>query len=793
MKDILKKDKLNIIIASNEDVEFLIKTSNSLERVKYLRYQEVIDDFLGSYTFDALLDLNFTKGLTFSNAKILLNNSLLVTKENGKDNINSLLEIKEKYKKYLSFESINLQKYYNSNIILYNYYKTEDILYRALQKLEEQFKVIRYYPKDISNSNIYFNEYLNIDNEIRDLTFKIAELLHNNVPSEDIVIINSNNEYDSLLRAYFNLANISLNDEDVPLIHYEFVKRIINDIFNYENNNLVISFNYVVKKYGKFTQVETKLIKEINRIITKLVKCNLKKEKLKNLVIYYLTNRTIVLNKYTDVINIEKTLNYSYKHIFMIGLSDDKCSYKYKNNDYISDEERKQMDLLTSLDKNIEYEKKLKHFLGSLDNFYLSYSIHAKAGIKQKPSILNSFSHQEYIGNDRVTYSKNIDELKLKILLELYMKYHEESQELYDLAGNYKDAEKNVYNNVFTGINEKLFNKRLNKGLVLSYTSIDEYYKCAFRFYVRKILKISKTSNEDALTIGNIFHKVLSNINEEQFDSDEYIKNYLIINNIDTSGYLGHFIDKYKIHLKTVIPYIKEFHANSKFDVSFLEKEYEVIIDEKYNIKLRGVIDKVMTYDYLNRKFFIVIDYKTGNTKIDFRNLVYGLDMQLLIYFYLLSKHYPTYGFGGSYLQRLLPTSISTFSGKSFDDEFKKTLSLDGYSNSDYTILNFICENIAEGNFVKGINFKKGTEELYSNSKSRTFSDEDFKILLKLTEEKILEAKNNILNSKFIINPKKGNGKDSCEYCEYKDICYKMESDYKKIDDVKDYSFLEDK
>lgn len=793
MKDILNIDKLNIIIASNEDILFLIKTSTKLLRVKYLRYQEVIDDFLGSYSFDALLDLNLSKGFTFSNAKILLNNSLLLSYNKKNENFVELFELQQKYKQYLINDKLNLEKYENANIILYNYYRTDDLLNSAIEKLEENFPVIKYYSKECESSNVYFNEYSTIDKEVKDLTYKVAELLHNNVPSEDIVIINNNSEYDAILRAYFNLANISLSDELVPLIHYEFVKNIINEIFVYDDINLVNSFNKIVERYTKFSRAETKLIKEINKVIASLVNLNLNKMELKDLVVYLLTKKTFTLNKYKNVIHVENKLTRQYKHIFMIGLTDDRCSYLYKNNEYISDKQRDALNLLSSSEKNREHEKEVIHFLKNSLNLYLSYSINTNSGIKQKPVILDKFFYQEYKIDDKIAYSKNINELRFKILLEQYLKYHEESQELYDLSGNYGDAEKKVYSNNFTGINDKLLYNYLNKGVVLSYTSIDEYYKCAFRFYIRRILKIDKIIDQDPLIIGNIFHQVLSHADDEILDCNKYIDDYLRTNNINATGYLGHFINKYKMHLNILIPYLKEFHSRSKFKDFFLEEKYEFILDEKHNIKLKGFIDKVMAYDYLGRKYFIVIDYKTGNAKVDFNNLVYGLDMQLLVYFYLLSKHYSNWGFAGSYLQRVLPTSITMYNGKNFDEEFKKLFSLDGYSNNDYIVLNSICENIDSGEYVKGINFLKGTTNLNANAKKRTFSNEDFNKLLKLAENKILEATENILNSNFNINPKKGNSNDSCKYCPYKNICYKTENDYVKLDDVKDYSFLEDK
>ena len=67
--------------------------------------------------------------------------------------------------------------------------------------------------------------------------------------------------------------------------------------------------------------------------------------------------------------------------------------------------------------------------------------------------------------------------------------------------------------------------------------------------------------------------------------------------------------------------------------------------------------------------------------------------------------------------------------------------------------------------------------ELSKNSK--VISDEDMKDMIKLVEDKILEASTSILNNDFSINPKVIDNKNvSCIYCPYKDICYKRIKDY---------------
>ena len=52
---------------------------------------------------------------------------------------------------------------------------------------------------------------------------------------------------------------------------------------------------------------------------------------------------------------------------------------------------------------------------------------------------------------------------------------------------------------------------------------------------------------------------------------------------------------------------------------------------------------------------------------------------------------------------------------------------------------------------------------------------------------------NEILQGDFTINPKIYDGKNiSCEFCNFKDICYKSQKDIIYLDKVTDLSFLDE-
>lgn len=51
-----------------------------------------------------------------------------------------------------------------------------------------------------------------------------------------------------------------------------------------------------------------------------------------------------------------------------------------------------------------------------------------------------------------------------------------------------------------------------------------------------------------------------------------------------------------------------------------------------------GVIDKVLYKEEADYTYLVVVDYKTGSTNINLKNMMYGLGLQLPIYLYLSSK-----------------------------------------------------------------------------------------------------------------------------------------------------------
>ncbi|MFR7742396.1 MAG: PD-(D/E)XK nuclease family protein [Acutalibacteraceae bacterium] len=54
---------------------------------------------------------------------------------------------------------------------------------------------------------------------------------------------------------------------------------------------------------------------------------------------------------------------------------------------------------------------------------------------------------------------------------------------------------------------------------------------------------------------------------------------------------------------------------------------------------LTGQIDRVDTYEADGRRYFRIIDYKTGHKDFDYAELLYGKNLQMLLYLFALESY----------------------------------------------------------------------------------------------------------------------------------------------------------
>ena len=206
------------------------------------------------------------------------------------------------------------------------------------------------------------------------------------------------------------------------------------------------------------------------------------------------------------------------------------------------------------------------------------------------------------------------------------------------------------------------------------------------------------------------------------------------------------------------------------------EEKIDITLENSPFVHFKGFVDKIMYKEKDNETLVSIIDYKTGSIDIKIKNLQFGLSMQLPIYLYLASHSdkLKNIKFAGFYLQHILNNNVNK-GKKSLNEEKEDKMKLEGYSTNDINRLAIFDSTYENSEMIHGMKLNKdGTFYRYAN----TLSDSEIDNIIKLTEEKISEAMQNILKGEFSINPKiVDNENVSCMYCKYQDICYHREDD----------------
>ena len=332
-----------------------------------------------------------------------------------------------------------------------------------------------------------------------------------------------------------------------------------------------------------------------------------------------------------------------------------------------------------------------------------------------------------------------------------------------------------------------MINRNIDE-LNLSYSSMDTYFKCGFKYYLDHVLKLNIYEETFSIIIGNLFHYVLSNAFKDNFNFNNCYNEYLNNLNKEFTNKEQVFLDNLKEELKLIINTI-----NKQLELISLDKtlyEEEIMINKNSKVKFIGYIDKLMYKEQDDKTYVAIIDYKTGNPNLNLNNIIYGLDLQLPVYLYLTSnsklKNVEILGF---YLQKILNKEVNIDSKKTYVELKEDNLKLQGYSIDNENIELF-DKTYKDSNLIKGLKIKDNGE-FYSNSK--ILNKETIDKIINLVDQKIDEASTNIFNNKFDINPKFINDENvSCKFCKYKDICFKKNEDTVYLKEYKNLEFLKE-
>ena len=477
------------------------------------------------------------------------------------------------------------------------------------------------------------------------------------------------------------------------------------------------------------------------------------------------------------------------EYIFVLGFNQDILPKMEKDISYINDSIKEEVDRYPTTTLNNRKKKVLTYILSNIKNLHISYKKSSPFSNYYPSSLINDLQLPIIKPlTDSYNNSNIYNTLRLGEKLDLFYKYGEEDDTLKKLYTHY-EIPYNTYSNKFMGLRNSIYLNSIKEPLNISYSTLNDYSECEFKYYVKNVLKLSSYEEKFPNFIGNMYHRILSLYRKSDFDFNEEYKKYLEKRELSLKEKM--LLVKIKRDLEELIDSLKKQQLITGYDSSFEELKIEIPLEKKkVSVIFKGFIDKIMYYQKLEDTYFSVVDYKTGTIDTSIEPMKYGLHMQLPIYLYLIkySNRFTNPIFTGIYYQNILFNYPTCTTSEEYETIKKGRLKLQGYSTDHTEVLERFDTTYAKSEYIKSMSY---TEEKGFGTYAKVISDETVNEMIEYTKDYIEKTTDKILEGKFNIHPKHYNGKNiSCEFCEFKDICFMKEADLKYLKKVDDLTFL---
>lgn len=755
-----------------------ISKINPLLHLKLIDKKELIDHIYFTYDINALVYLSDNFSYKYELGQEILDNIIGINLENIKGN-SKLEKIEQIYKQLKENSLLKYHPYFsylflNKKVYVYKYSKLDEEINQAIIKLG----ITPIYLDDLYNKEYqhYVTKYNTLEDEVIDLFVKIGELIKKGVSLKHIYLYNYPSEYQWLIEKYAHFHHLIIESKannclyDSPI--YKTYLTLLSE-YDFEKAYQILNEKYNYDKYG----ATNKLVDVLTSVLT------INKTKQERLILLNFLAKRMNLRKptYEQEIRIcdSSSIITDDDYVFMIGFSLGDYPKIYKDTDFYLDQEKEILGLNTSKKCTKIDEEALINFIKHTKNLSISYKERHMKNIYY-PSLLIGMLQMPIKGSEKsfMRYSLKSSKMEVVKAKDLLFNYNIDT----DISKSYsnEELEYRVFDHQFKG----LINYRNNDFLKLSYTSINQYNKCPFFYFVSRVLKIGEFEETFAIKLGNLYHHILE---------DSVYKDILLTDYQEEFDKL--FItSKERFFANTLLPQVldvirinRAFQEETKYNSVEAEKELSVKIDD--NTILYGKIDKVMIDE--EKKCLAIVDYKTNEFTFKKEKTKCGIDMQLPVYAYLLKENYQDFQNTGMYIQNVCLDK----------NEIKKE---NKYRLSGLTIRNLetmkrfepslgnrydeFGKQIKKSQYISRCSLIGDGKEL---SKAGFVEKDLIEELENIAKEQIILANKKIRKGEFLISPVKfiDERNSPCSYCKFNDICFVKNEDIhlinlkEKIDD----------
>ena len=333
------------------------------------------------------------------------------------------------------------------------------------------------------------------------------------------------------------------------------------------------------------------------------------------------------------------------------------------------------------------------------------------------------------------------------------------------------------------------------ENVYMSASRFDNFHRCRFSFFCRYGLKAQKLqpADFDALQRGTLVHYVLEKLIDshgkgiaelaaEQIDSeverfaDEYLDSIKGYRSVETAR-TKFLVAKLTRAVKEVARQIAREFAQSEFEPAYCELKIGGDVVEALEIPfdggkvtLTGMIDRVdKCGDYLR-----IVDYKTGSRTFKLPDILFGLNLQMLIYLYAITRT------GGVPAGILYMPSKRDLSGSG--------MAMNGLLPGNMDIITKM-ERENNGEFVPKLRINKDGG-LHGGAASFV-PEGTFELIFDRIETLLKDTGETLHSGDIAVSPTNGRDLPACKYCDFGSVCSIEEGQGTDVPEMKNKEIIE--
>lgn len=350
------------------------------------------------------------------------------------------------------------------------------------------------------------------------------------------------------------------------------------------------------------------------------------------------------------------------------------------------------------------------------------------------------------------------------------------------------------------------------ESLTISASQVEKFSLCRFSYFCNYGLRVRERLKAEInpMEYGTLVHSVLEQFfmrftkAEYAAVTDEALTDFIQTTvNAYLEGYLGGsetkeqaFLYRLEVlcaNIRLLLRHLIEELLQSDFEVADCELKigsdipaYTVQLPTGDNIAVCGSVDRVDVMHTESGSFLRIIDYKTGAKTFKLSDILYGLNLQMLLYLCAIGQEggarYGSFTPAGIlYMPAVVPTVIAD--GLAEEDIQKKisdTFKMNGLLLDDVRVIKGMDKT--EGATYIPVKIKNGsTVKTDSLATLAQFG----KIFQKLNDT-VAQMGDKLYRGDVAASPLKG-GADACRYCPYDSVC-----SYRKSDPVQVFGMKND-